>query len=92
MAVILSGLKNIVSHVFGGLHYVVGSDGETVFIERFPVNSSANLQFDGEEDRVEVCSGAYPGFWVDGGKLIVSVVDVGDFISYDGGNTWEELL
>jgi hypothetical protein len=83
-----SGETMYVSHVFGGVHYIVSAAEGQLFLRRYVAKSGTALYFEDGTTRKLICSGDFAGFWVDRGDLIVQVSDAKTWVSYDGGESW----
>jgi len=97
MAIILTGLENVISFVYMGFRFSIGTASGILYIERFIYDSSENVPWQNGNDRIAVLvggnplAGEYAGFVVKGGKLCIDVPGQGFYVSHDFGETWESF-
>jgi len=98
----ITDLTNIVSILSPiGIRYIVGEKDDALYLERFERETGTNIPFDDgypaggpdeDKDRKQITVlGNWPGVALLDEDIVVDSVNGGTFISYDGGENWEEV-
>ena len=88
--IMAAGDTAYVSHIFGGVQYVVSSNGGSLYLQRFVAGTGTLLVFSDASTKKLIAAGDFAGFWIERGDLIVQVSDDTTWCSYDGGETFVE--